>query len=200
MRPSQDGAREKTVRLETPRMRMREFTTDDADLLYELDADPLVMRFINGGRETPRDEVEHDVLPRLMRWYAVRPDLGHWAAELRDTGDFVGWFGLSPVDTDPTDLVLGYRLRREFWGQGLATEGCRALVRQAFTDIGAVRVSAETMTVNRASRRVLEKAGLRFSHTFFAEWPDVIEGSDLGDVQYAVTRGAWLASLRRSRR
>jgi RimJ/RimL family protein N-acetyltransferase len=188
------------VRLETARLRLRRLTVDDVDHLYELDADPLVMRYINGGRETPRDEVEHDVLPRMMRWYDVRTDVGHWAGELVATGEFVGWFGLSPVGDDPADLSLGYRLRREFWGQGLASEGCRALVRAAFNDIGAERVSAETMTANKASRRVMEKAGLKFSHTFFAEWPDVIEGSDLGDVHYAVTRDAWLAAQSRSRR
>jgi RimJ/RimL family protein N-acetyltransferase len=188
------------VRLETARLRLRRLTVDDVDHLYELDADPLVMRYINGGRETPRDEVAHEVLPRMMRWYDVRTDVGHWAGELVASGEFVGWFGLSPVDDDPADLSLGYRLRREFWGQGLASEGCRALVRAAFNDIGAERVSAETMTANKASRRVMEKAGLKFSHTFFAEWPDVIEGSDLGDVHYAVTRDAWLAAQSRARR
>jgi RimJ/RimL family protein N-acetyltransferase len=182
------------VRLETARLRLRQLTEDDVDRLVELDADPLVMRFINGGRETPRDEVVDEVLPRMTRWYAVRPDVGHWAAELRESEAFVGWFGLSPIAGDPADLSLGYRLRREHWGQGLATEGTRALVREAFTEIGAERVSAETMTVNKASRRVLDKAGLRFSHTFYAEWPDVIEGSDLGDVQYAVDRASWLAA------
>ena len=182
------------VRLETARLRLRQLTEDDVDRLVELDADPLVMRFINGGRETPRDEVVDDVLPRMTRWYDVRPDLGHWAAELLESGAFVGWFGLAPVADDPADLSLGYRLRREYWGQGLATEGCHALVRAAFTEIGAERVSAETMTVNKASRRVLSKAGLRFSHTFFNEWQDVIEGSDLGDVLYAVDRATWLAA------
>lgn len=188
------------IRLETARLRLRQLTRDDAEHLYELDADPLVMRYINGGRETPYDEIEHEVLPRMMRWYAVRDDVGHWAAELLDSGSFVGWFGLSPVDNDPTVLSMGYRLRREFWGQGLASEGCRALVRAAFTEIGVERVSADTMTVNKASRRVMEKAGLKFSHTFFAEWPDVIEGSDQGDVRYAVSRGAWLAAQTGARR
>lgn len=183
-----------TVRLETPRLRLRRFSNADADHLVQLDADPLVMRYINGGRETPREEVKSDVLPAMMRWYAVRPDLGHWAAELLETGEFVGWFGLSPVADDPADLSLSYRLGREFWGRGLAAEGCRALSRAAFTEVGAERVSAETMTVNNASRRVMERAGLRFSHTFFAEWPDVIEGSDLGDAHYAVDRASWLGS------
>ena len=78
------------VRLETTRLRLRRLTADDVDHLYELDADPLVMRYINGGRETPRDEVEHEVLPRMMRWYDVRIDVGHWAGELVSTGEFVG--------------------------------------------------------------------------------------------------------------
>jgi RimJ/RimL family protein N-acetyltransferase len=47
------------------------------------------------------------------------------------------------------------------------------------------------MTVNIASRRVMEKAGLQFVRTFFQEWPDSIEGDELGDVEYALDRETW---------
>ena len=57
-------------------------------------------------------------------------------------------------------------------------------------------VRTETMTVNTASRRVMEKAGLRHVRTFFADWPDKIPGDELGDVEYAITRAEWLAARR----
>ncbi len=47
------------------------------------------------------------------------------------------------------------------------------------------------MTVNTASRRVMEKAGLKFVRTFFAGWPDKIDGDENGDVEYALTRREW---------
>ena len=92
--------------------------------------------------------------------------------------------------TDGTEP--GYRLLPQFWGRGYATEGARALVAKAFTDLGADRVVATTMTVNVGSRRVLEKAGL--VRTFFVEWPEYLEGAEHGDVEYALTRETWHAA------
>jgi RimJ/RimL family protein N-acetyltransferase len=79
------------------------------------------------------------------------------------------------------------------WGQGYASEGSRALVDKAFRELGVDRVYAETMAVNTASRRVMEKAGLRYLRTFHADWPDRIPGDEHGDVEYALTRDEWTA-------
>jgi len=57
------------VFLETERLVLRQFTADDADNLVELDSDPDVMRFINGGRPTPREEIENEVLPSFLAYY-----------------------------------------------------------------------------------------------------------------------------------
>ena len=115
---------------------------------------------------------------------------------------FLGWFVFRPLDDHSAALVeLGYRLGRAAWGRGYATEGARALIRKGFTELGVQRVTANTMTVNARSRRVMEKAGLRYVRTFFEEWPETIEGSELGDVEYALTRSAWEAKqVTRARR
>lgn len=177
--------------LATGRLRLRPFTDTerDLDLLVALDNDPGVKRFIDGGRPAGREAVRRDVLPRLL-------GRGFWAAEERAAGEFLGWFSLSPAPRAPgwESVELGYRLRRAAWGRGYATEGARALVDAAFTRLGTERVFARTMTVNTASRHVLEKAGLRYVRTFFEEWPETIEGSDEGDVEYALTREEWQRS------
>lgn len=64
----------------------------------------------------------------------------------------------------------------------------------AFAELGAERVVATTMAVNAASRRVMEKAGLRYVRTFFEEWPEYLEGAEHGDVEYAVSRAEWTAT------
>ncbi len=180
------------VFLETERLRLRPFTPDDVEHLLELDGDPEVMRYINGGRPTSREDVENVILPRILSFYDRFDSYGYWAAEEKSTGEFVGWFALHPNDDGPTgELELGYRLRRAAWGKGYATEGSRALVDKAFRELGAERVRAETMTVNTASRRVMEKAGLRYARTFHLEWPEEIEGTAEGDVEYALTRDEW---------
>jgi RimJ/RimL family protein N-acetyltransferase len=178
--------------LETEHLVLRRFTDDDVDNLVELDGDPAVMRFINGGRPTPRAEIESEVLPAFLGYYERYAGYGFWAAEERSTGRFVGWFHFRPADSaTPDDVELGYRLRRSAWGKGYATEGSRALIDKGFAEFGALRVFASTMVVNVASRRVMEKAGLKFVRVFHQPWPDRIEGEEHGDVEYALLRSEW---------
>ena len=89
---------------------------------------------------------------------------------------------------------LGYRLRRSAWNKGYATEGSRALINKGFTDLGVRRVFGHTMTVNTASRRVMEKCGLTLVRTIPYDGPDPIVGAEHGDVEYALTKPEWEAS------
>jgi RimJ/RimL family protein N-acetyltransferase len=177
---------------ETERLVLRRFGADDIDNLVELDSDPQVMRFINGGRPTPREEIENEVLPAFLGYYERYAGYGFWAAVERSTGRFVGWFHFRPAEGAlPEEVELGYRLRRSAWGMGYATEGSRALIDKGFSELGVHRVVASTMVVNVASRRVMEKAGLRFVRIFHQAWPDYIEGEEEGDVEYALLRSEW---------
>ena len=185
------------VFLETERLRLRRLEHDDVEHLVELDSDPQVMRFINGGRATTRCEIENEVLPAFLGHYERYAGLGFWAVEEKSTGRFVGWFHLRPAEGAPAgEFELGYRLLRSAWGKGYATEGSRALLDKAFAELGVDRVVASTMVVNVASRRVMEKAGLRFVKIFHQPWPDRIEGEEEGDVEYALLRSEWEQELR----
>ncbi len=178
--------------LQTERMVLRRFDEADVDHLYALDGDPQVMRFVTGGEPTPRDRIRDETLPRLLRAYERFEGFGVWAAVERPTGGFLGWFEFYPPDGHgPEEAELGYRLRRSAWGKGYATEGSRALIRKGFTELGVRRVMAQTMVVNAASRRVMEKAGLTHVRTFHQEWPWSIEGDEHGDVEYAITKADW---------
>jgi RimJ/RimL family protein N-acetyltransferase len=178
--------------LETDRLVLRRFTESDVDNLVDLDGDPEVMRFVNGGKPRSRDVIRNETLPRFLHAYERFEGFGVWAAIERWTGEFVGWFEFYPrEDTGPDEVELGYRLCRSAWGKGYAAEGSRALIRKGFTELGVRRVVAETMAVNAASRRVMEKAGLRYVRTFHQEWPERIEGDEHGDVEYALTKAGW---------
>lgn len=180
------------VFLETSRLVLRRFTEDDVDLLVRLDADPAVMRYINGGEPTSRAEVADEVLPAFLDYYERYPGYGFWAAIEKSTGEFLGWFHFRPKEGGFADEAeLGYRLLRSAWGKGYATEGSRALIDKGFAEFGVQRVFAETMAVNTASRRVMEKSGLRFARTFRAAWPVRIPGDEQGDVEYALDRDEW---------
>lgn len=183
------GAR---VHLETEALVLRELTTEDVENLVALDADPEVMRFINGGRPTLRDDIEQRILPRWLRYYEELPGFGFWAAEEKTAAEFIGWFHFRPGEGRPgVEPEIGYRLRRSAWGKGYATEGCRALIHKGFTEYPVRRVLARTMAVNTASRRVMEKSGLRPVRVFHGDWPDEIPGCEHGEVEYALDREEW---------
>ncbi|HEV2633698.1 MAG TPA: GNAT family N-acetyltransferase [Actinocrinis sp.] len=180
------------ILLETDRLHLRRFTADDVDNLVFLDSDPQVMRFLTNGRPTPRATVQNEVLPAILRDYERGP-LGRWAAAERATGEFVGWLSLQPREGGGArEAEFGYRLRRASWGRGYATEAGRALIRKGFTDLGVQRVTAETMAVNLASRRVMEKCGLTYVRTFHLQWEDPIAGAEHGEVEYELRREDWL--------
>ena len=184
--------RETRIILTTPRLVIRQFTEDDADNLFHLNGDPEVMRYLTGGKPTAREEIRDQIIPVHLGVYDRLDRLGTWAAESAATGEFLGWFHFRPgPDSDITNIDLGYRLRRPAWNQGYATEGSRALISMGFTDLSVERVWAHTMTVNTASRHVLEKCGLTLVRTIPYEGTDVIEGAEHGEVEYALIKPEW---------
>ncbi|MFI0990070.1 GNAT family N-acetyltransferase [Streptomyces exfoliatus] len=185
--------------LETDRLVLRAFTTADIDHLLALDNDPEVMRFINGGSPTSREAIETRTLPRLLHDYPCWRTRGYWAAQEKSTGTFLGWFEFRPLEEDsPAVVELGYRLNQAAWGHGYATEGSQALVHKGFTDLEVERVTANTMAVNTRSRRVMEKSGLSFIRNFTGDWPEQIEGSEHGEVEYELSRTEWERSRQTS--
>ncbi|MGH2584746.1 MAG: GNAT family N-acetyltransferase [Dehalococcoidia bacterium] len=189
------------VFLETERLVLRRFTTDDVDILVELDSDPDVMRYLTGGTPTPRAVIEDDILPHWLKHYERSDGFGFWAAIEKTSGDFLGWLHFRPPEgAGPGEVELGYRLRRAAWGQGYATEGSRALIRTGFTELGVRRVVASTYQDNLASRRVMEKAGLTLVRAYRptpeelaalgldAAAQDLFPGDD---VEYALEKADW---------
>lgn len=170
--------------LQTPRLTLRPCTPDDRDDFVALERDPAVMRFLNGGHPVDHETVSQNstfLMPRGTEsyvWTGRRPD-----------GTFVGWFCLWPESEVVAEL--GYRLSRSAWGQGLASEGASALIAWGFDEAGYETVVATTMTVNRASRRVMEKIGMVYDRTVLEEWAEPIPGSEEGEVWYSLTRAAW---------
>jgi RimJ/RimL family protein N-acetyltransferase len=187
--------------LTTERLTLRRFGADEADLLIELDSDPAVMRFLSGGEPTAPELVRDLVLPSLLaaydRWGGR---FGVFAAQESAGGAFVGWFCLRPERNGPLDEVeLGYRLRQDAWGKGYATEGSRALLAKAFSELDVRVVWGETMSLNLPSQKVMEKVGMTVTET--VETPEdmqAVEGAELGGFRYEITGEQWRATSGRA--
>lgn len=180
--------------VQTERLVMRRFTADDADALIELDSDAAVMRYLTGGEPTPPEDIRERDLPSILACYP-RWDgkFGLFAAQEEDGGAFVGWFCLRPKIDGPLDVVeLGYRLRQDAWGKGYATEGSRALLSKAFTELDVRSVWGATMRLNLASQKVMEKVGMTVAEVIpTPEDMQMVEGSELGGLRYEITKDQW---------
>jgi RimJ/RimL family protein N-acetyltransferase len=151
----------------------------------DLELDPEVMRFLNGGYAVNHEQSHSDatfLMPRGTEDYV-------WTARRTTNGAFVGWFCLWPESERVAEL--GYRLRQMDWGQGLAAEGAFALVNWRFRSGRYDRIFASTMAVNHASRRVMEKIGLKYVRTVHVNWADAIPGGEEGEVQYELKCNGW---------
>jgi RimJ/RimL family protein N-acetyltransferase len=177
------------VVLQTARLTLRPCCPSDRADFIDLELDPEVMRFLNGGHAVDHEACDPATMTFLMP-RGTEPYV--WTARRTTGGAFVGWFCL--WRDSETLAELGYRLRRIEWGQGLASEGASALVDWGFRSAGYDTIVANTMTVNHASRRVLEKVGFAYARTVPMVWPDTYPGCEHGEACYEVMRSEWLAA------
>lgn len=166
--------------LTTRRLRLLPVSEADLPFLVALDGDPEVMRHLTGGARTPEEARE---------FWAPRVPGPQWIGRLE--GRPVGWWALWPREGGVAEL--GYRLARRAWRQGLATEGARAVIDEAFADPGLRAVRAETMVVNAGSRGVMRRLGMHEVRVEVREWSDPLPGAELGEVIAEVTRQEWSA-------
>lgn len=147
--------------LYTERLRLRMPSPADVDHIFQLGNNPEVMRYISYGRTQTYSEAQADLRRRIRQ---SRNGLGYWITEVRQTGAFVGWMALKPLE-DTSQIEIGYRFLEEQWNHGYATEAAARLLRYAFEEKALDQVLAVALAENTASTRVMEKIGLRFDHT-----------------------------------
>jgi ribosomal-protein-alanine N-acetyltransferase len=138
--------------LHTERLIIRPFVMADRAAMQPIYDDPEVMRHITGTTGDPSEWVASYIREQRRRGYTF------WALEERDTGEVIGEAGLAPYEGGP-HLELGYLLRRDRWGRGLATEAARAVLDAAFDGLGATQVVAIVDFGNDASLNVARKIG-----------------------------------------
>jgi RimJ/RimL family protein N-acetyltransferase len=144
--------------VETARLELRPIREEDLDALVELDGFPAVREAIDPFREHIPDD------PAQRREYERRfvGNVGFVGAVERESGRLVGWFQCELAGDGSGELELGYRLRPDAWGQGLASEGAAALLADALERPEVTRVYAHALLSNPGSLRVMEKIGMTY--------------------------------------
>ena len=154
---------------ETDRFILRKIEKTDVDGLFKMESTPEVHHFL-GKMPLQKKEQAAKVIENIRNQYQVN-GIGRWAVIDKKTGDFVGWSGLKyeqEVRKDRPYYDLGYRFRKEYWGQGIATETAIASLKYGFEVLKLEKICADAHINNIASNRVLQKVGMKFIETFDA--------------------------------
>ena len=156
-----------------------------------MNADPEVMRYFPALLSAEQTNAGVDL------WCQQFAEEGwsNWAVELQDTGEFVGFIGLSiPRRQLPFSpcVEIGWRLKRSAWGRGYATEGAKACLRVGFDQLGLEEIVSFTALTNLPSVAVMKGIGMSNAHADF-EHPGVPDGHPLRPhCLYKITRVQWM--------
>lgn len=144
----------------TARLRLRRWVVADHEPFAALNADPAVMEYFPDPLSRQQSD---DLIEAIERGFEQR-GFGLWAVEVRATGAFIGFTGLSEpsYETHFTPAVeIGWRLAREAWGEGYATEAARASLAFGFEQLDLDQIVSFTPAENTRSRAVMERIGMR---------------------------------------
>ena len=142
----------------------------DEDDLFDLDQDPAVMKYINGGKISSREHIQNVMLPRMAEYSNPEKGWGIWKVSLLDSNTFIGWILVRPMyffdeQTAWDDWELGWRFKQSAWGKGYATEAARQVMQALQNHEDVNYFSAIAMPDNAASIGIMKKLGMRYIKT-----------------------------------
>jgi RimJ/RimL family protein N-acetyltransferase len=146
--------------LTTPRLILRPFTEQDVDPLHRMLLEEGVLRYFPNPEPPSRERIQQMVSNLLRHW--AEQGSGLWAVTSRSTGELMGRTGLMVVP-GTEEVEIDFLYGKPFWNQGFATEGGRASLQYGFETLELEQIIGVVHPENMASRRVLEKLGLKFT-------------------------------------
>jgi RimJ/RimL family protein N-acetyltransferase len=178
--------------IRTKRLLLRRWRDDDLPAFAAMNRDPVVMEHFQ-GLTSPEDS---DAFIDRIETHWEEHGWGLWAVEVRDVAPFIGFTGLWPAThvLGWPSVEVGWRLARDQWGHGYATEGAREALRFGFEDVGLEEIVSFTVPQNERSWRVMERIGLQrdptgdFDHPGVdaAAYPELVR-----HVLYRLDRPTW---------
>jgi RimJ/RimL family protein N-acetyltransferase len=177
--------------IETERLLLRNWRTQDAEAFERRTNTPAVMQWLGGVK--PAEFIHQVITDRLMRW---QEELGFtfWAVERKGDGELLGFCGIKVADDvgSPVEgeYEIGWRLREDCWGQGYAKEAASASLDHVFNVIGAERVVALTVQGNTPSWGLMKRLGMTRRPDLDYSGPSWAEGEV---IAYMLEKREWIA-------
>lgn len=177
------------------RMVLRHWRPEDRAPFAVMNADPAVMEHFPSALS----RAESDAAVDRIEAHFTKHGFGLWAVEIPGVTAFAGFIGLSipGFEAHFTPCVeVGWRLAREYWGKGYATEGARAAVRFGFEQLGLIEIVSFATLANARSRRVMERIGMRHSSADDFDHPPLPAGHPMRrHVLYRLTKADWASNI-----
>ena len=173
------------IHLETDRFLLRDIEESDVEGIFDLDSDPEVHTYLGTPPIKTRDEAL-DIIRYIRNQYESN-GIGRWAIIEKTTADFVGWTGLKYEQELRSEFAyydIGYRLRRKYWGQGIASVTAIESLRYGFEQMKLEEICGAAEIEHQVSNHILQKIGLKFTEQF------VFEGIPANF--YRITRSEWM--------
>ena len=147
------------VVFETPRLILRKFTNDDSPLIFKLNRDPQVLKYLHEPVLTTEEQANKIITDIILPQY--QNNLGRWTIHTKIDMEFIGWCGLK-YRAELDEIDLGYRLQQQAWGKGYATEAAQYTLDHGFNKLKLNLITGRAHIENFASIKVLEKIGMQF--------------------------------------
>lgn len=145
--------------LQTPRLILYRFTENDAPLIFELNSDPKVVKYVHEPVLKNEEDARKILIENILPQY--KNNLGRWAVYTKTNHGFIGWCGLK-YRHELDEIDLGYRLKRSAWGKGYATEAAKHSLDHGLNTLRLEKITGRAHIENFASLKVLEKIGMQF--------------------------------------
>lgn len=180
------------IQLQTERLRLRQWRLRDYTVFAQMNADPEVMRYFPSALTRE----ESDAMAERIQSLIIAKGWGLWAVERIEDERFVGFVGLHEPTHDfsfSPCVEIGWRLSRDTWGQGYATEAANAVVGFAFEQLKLDKLMSFTPKLNTRSMAVMERIGMHNTHQDF-DHPALAQDDELlHHALYCITREQWQA-------
>ena len=186
---------EQIKELESARLHLRPWRDTDLPEFAAMCADPQVMRYF----PAPLSRLESAALIGRVRGHFAEYGYGVWALERKDTGAFIGFTGLGVVGFNAPftpAIEIGWRLARDHWGLGYASEAAWTALRCGFDRLGLEEVVSFTAQSNLSSEKVMQAIGMHHDPADDFEHPKLPADHPLRHhILYRISREQWLQTL-----
>lgn len=154
--------------IKTNRLILRDFIPSDWEAVFSFLSDPEVTQYMHFSAYSRSD------FKRWFDWCLANDQkeyrvANNWAIVLQKTGQIIGWLGIGEPSGPTIDgeRDFGFALDKQYWGNGYMTEALQAILAYEFEQLGSKRIYGMCEIGNKASARVMEKAGMQYEGTFY---------------------------------